>query len=107
MGAAKHKKAQRQKDFLLTKKMPRARFDLYALGTRRSFARVLAEELSWWSDIDEKVIGLVFRDRPDDDYGWIMLARDRVSPPSRRRGRLAEPAFHVANEGQVVGCPSA
>jgi hypothetical protein len=78
MGAGKLKKAQRQKDFLLTRKLARPRFDLYALGTRRAMARVLAEELLWWSDPDEKVIGLVFRDRPDDDYGWIMLARDRI-----------------------------
>lgn len=43
MGAGKQKKAQRKKDFLLSKTLSRARFDLYALGTRRSFTRVLAE----------------------------------------------------------------
>ncbi|WP_212580137.1 hypothetical protein [Roseovarius gaetbuli] len=38
----------------------------------------MAEELSWWSDNDEKLLGLVFRDTVDDDFGWILLARDRV-----------------------------
>jgi hypothetical protein len=41
-------------------------------------ARVVAEELSWWAAHDEKLIGFVFRDTTDNDYGWIMLARDRV-----------------------------
>ncbi|MFI0847161.1 hypothetical protein [Mesorhizobium sp. IMUNJ 23232] len=38
----------------------------------------MAEELSWWADLDEKLLGFVFRDTTDDDYGWQLLARDRV-----------------------------
>ena len=34
-------------------------------------ARVMSEELSWWADLDEKLISLVFRDTTDNDYGWI------------------------------------
>lgn len=41
-------------------------------------ARVMAEELSWWAGQDENVIGFVFRDTTDNDYGWQLLARDRV-----------------------------
>lgn len=78
MGEGKRKKKQRQEDSLLSKRLSRARFDLYTLGTRHSMARVLAQELSCWSDLDEQIIGLVFRDRQDDDYGWILLARDRA-----------------------------
>lgn len=78
MGAGKQKKAQRQKDNQLSKPLSLARFNLCALGTRHSMARVMAEELSWWSDLDEKLIGLVFRDTSDDDYGWMLPARDRA-----------------------------
>ena len=40
--------------------------------------RLMSEELSWWSDEQEQVLGLVFRDRADDDYGWILMARDKL-----------------------------
>lgn len=45
MGAARQKRIQRQQDQLLTKPISPARFNLYTLGTRRSLARVMAEEL--------------------------------------------------------------
>ncbi|WP_146606176.1 hypothetical protein [Mesorhizobium kowhaii] len=38
----------------------------------------MAEELSWWADQDEKVLGFVFRDITDDDFGWQLLGRDQV-----------------------------
>ena len=78
MGQAKKKNDQRKKDHLLSKPLSLARFNLYTLGTRFSMARVMSEELSWWADLDEKLISLVFRDTTDNDYGWILLARDRV-----------------------------
>lgn len=78
MGQAKRKKQQREKDHALSQPLSPARFSLYALGTRRSLARVYGEELSWWSDADEKIIGFVFLDYTDKDYGWQILARDRV-----------------------------
>lgn len=78
MGAAKAKKIQREQDHRLTKPIPLARFDLYTLGTRKSLARVMCRELSWRSDTDERVICFVFRDTTDHDYGWQVLARDRV-----------------------------
>ncbi|MGB0747133.1 MAG: hypothetical protein ACPGO3_00160 [Magnetospiraceae bacterium] len=62
----------------MTKALSQARFDLYALGTRQSMTRLYSEELSYWSDLDETVIGAVIRDLVDDDFGWVMLARDRV-----------------------------
>ncbi len=46
------------------------------MGTRRSMARFMAEEMAWWSNADERLLGLVFRDRTDDDYAWMILARD-------------------------------
>lgn len=41
-------------------------------------AFVMSEELSYWSNLDETLIGMVFRDTTDDDFGWVMMARDRA-----------------------------
>lgn len=54
------------------------RFDLYAIGTRQSLYRLIGEEISYWSDLDEEVIGLVIKDQHDNDYGWVIMVRDRV-----------------------------
>jgi hypothetical protein len=78
MGQAKQKRDKRKKDRLLSEPLSLARFNLHTLGTRFSMARVMAHELSWWADHEEKLIGFVFRDTTDNDYGWVLLARDRV-----------------------------
>jgi len=62
----------------MAKRLSRERFDLFAIGTRLSPTQLVAEELSYWSDLDENVIGVVFRDRIDDDYGWSLMVRDRL-----------------------------
>jgi len=63
----------------MTKRLSSARFNLFAIGTRLSSTQLVAEELSYWSDLDENVIGVAFRDRVDNDYGWCLMARDRLS----------------------------
>ena len=57
----------------MTKRLSRARFDLFAIGTRLSPTELVADELSYWSDLDENVIGVVFRDRMDNDLGWALV----------------------------------
>lgn len=76
MGQGKRKAAQRQAALERSSPMTPQRFDVLTIGTRGPATRYMAEELSWWTDQDERIIGLVFRDRTDDDYGWIVLARD-------------------------------
>lgn len=78
MGEAKRKALIRAKQQQLSKPLSAARFDIYAMGARMSFSRVISEELAYWSDVDEKVLGMVFLDRVDEDYGWMIFARDRV-----------------------------
>lgn len=56
----------------------RARFDIFAIGTRLSPVPYIGEEVAWWSDLDEKLLGAVVRDHTDDDFGWIILARDEI-----------------------------
>ena len=62
----------------MAKLLSKERFDLFAIGTRMSPTRMMAEEISFWSDLDENVIGLVFRDITDNDFGWALLVRDRI-----------------------------
>ena len=62
----------------LSKPIPAVRFNHYTLGMRVSFAKLIAEERSWWADQEEQIIGLVFRDIGDYYFGWVLLARDRV-----------------------------
>jgi len=76
MGQAKKKAALRAAQMDQTKPMKAARFDVLTIGTRGPATRYMAEELSYWTDTDERVIGLVFRDRTDDDFGWVVMARD-------------------------------
>jgi hypothetical protein len=78
MGQAKQKRKLLQERLTLSRPMSQARFNIYAIGTRLSGTRYLSEEISYWSDQEERVLGLVFRDTTDDDYGWILLARDRL-----------------------------
>lgn len=58
--------------------MTQERFNVFAIGTRLSVARAFAHEISYWSDTEERVLGLVFMDRTDSDFGWMLLARDRI-----------------------------
>jgi hypothetical protein len=98
MGEAKRRKAKRALIDPLSKVLIRSRFDLYTLGTRHSMARVMAEELSWWADLEEKVIGVVFRDRVDNDYGWNLLARDRAGRFRWIKGDVSIPSIPRATE---------
>lgn len=58
--------------------IPKERYDLYTLGTKRSDLQVIVREVSWWSDLNEQLIGTVTYDLTDEDYGWVLLARDEL-----------------------------
>jgi hypothetical protein len=77
MGEAKRKARIRAARQSVSKQLNAARFDIYAMGARMSYS-LTAEELTYWSDNNERVLGMVFRDLVDNDFGWILLARDRV-----------------------------
>lgn len=77
--------------------MKRARFDLFALGARRALARLMSIELSHWSDHDERVLGLVFLDTTDQDFGWILMARDKIG-----RFRCVDVETSIDNEAVAV-----
>lgn len=60
------------------KTISKARFD--ALTYSRSPHTVYySEELLWFSDEQENVIGTVLRDKTDNDFGYVILGRDERS----------------------------
>lgn len=52
------------------------RFEALAAYIRDSHTVVIFEELEWYATADERVIGMVVRDRIDDDFGCMVLGRD-------------------------------
>jgi ribosomal protein L30 len=56
--------------------LSRMRFEALAGYTRNPGTILFIEELEWHATTDERVIGLLVRDREDFDYGLIILGRD-------------------------------
>lgn len=52
------------------------RFEALAAYIRDPHTVVIFEELEWYATADERVIGMVVRDRIDDDFGCMVLGRD-------------------------------
>lgn len=97
MGEARQKAKIRLKREKHSKPMKRARFDLYALGARKALARLMSVELSHWSDLEERVLGLVVMDLIDQDYGWILMARDKIG-----RFRCVDTGFSFDSERVAI-----
>jgi len=53
-----------------------ARFEALAGYTRSPMILLLTEEFKWFATRDERLLGIVLRDRVDDDFSWAILARD-------------------------------
>lgn len=66
----------------------RLRFEALAGYSRRPETILMSEEIGWFAETDERVLGVLIRDREDDDYGSIILGCDR-------KGRYR--AVHVMN----------
>lgn len=56
--------------------IPLIRFDALGGYCRDPMARVAAEEIAWFEEGDESVLGALIRDRIDGDFGGIVLGRD-------------------------------
>ena len=59
------------------KPISKIRFDALAGYARMPMARVMAEELGWYEYANERVLGMLFRDRTDGDYAGLIFGRDR------------------------------
>jgi hypothetical protein len=60
------------------KAISRERFNAFCMLTRHPMAEALAEELEWYADDAERVIATLFRDTTDNDYCYLLLARDET-----------------------------
>jgi len=60
------------------KELSRLRFDALAGYSRGPGTLVDSIELEWYSEAEEKVLGVLIQDTYDRDYSCVILARDRV-----------------------------
>lgn len=56
----------------------KVRFDALAGYTRSPQVTMLCEEQAWLSSQCGRVLGVLLRDRTDEDFSWVVLARDRL-----------------------------
>lgn len=83
----------------MLQKISKRRFDALAGYSRTPRIMALTEELEWYATADERVLGIVLRDRIDDDFSWVAMGRDetlrfravkvRASHPSQDEARQA------------------
>jgi len=66
------------------KPLTKRQFDAYCY-CRMPHAPSIMEEVEWYSLFNNRLLGLVFRDKVDNDYGFIILGRD-----SRKLFRLID-----------------
>lgn len=59
------------------KAISRLRFDALAGYARQPFTKHLFQEVAWFQHGDERVLGVVVRDRVDGDYTGAIFGRDR------------------------------
>ena len=76
--------------------LSKLRFDALAAYTRQPHTVILFEEIEWHATADERVIGILIRDRIDDDFGWIVLGRDE-----RQRFRAIDVGSSLATAAQA------
>src|ERR1035438_476956 len=56
--------------------IPKLRFDSLAGYSRSPIAAFVARELAWYEEANEKILGLIALDLPDQDYVCYVLGRD-------------------------------
>lgn len=78
MGQAKQRRVQIERAKKFSKSIKRARLNLYSMGTRLSNGLGLCDEVSWWATDKEDLLGIVALDTTDNDYMWMVFARDKI-----------------------------
>ncbi|WP_404470734.1 hypothetical protein LG301_08945 [Vreelandella venusta] len=63
-------------DEITVKNLDIKRFNALAAQSRSPAAAYMSEELEWYADDSEAVLGIVLRDTVDDDFVGIILGRD-------------------------------
>ena len=60
------------------KKLSQERFNALCYS-RQPVSQFMSREVEWWSDEEERVVGIVLLDLTDSDWAWIILGRDEKS----------------------------
>lgn len=60
----------------MTKRINKQKFDSYVLTSRSPKVEFLGEEVRWYSNQDETLLGTIVLDQSDNDYNAVMLAKD-------------------------------
>ena len=60
----------------MLKSLQEIRFDALAGYIRDPRTALVSEEIAWYSDAEERVLGVLLRDTIDNDFVWIVLGRD-------------------------------
>ncbi len=63
---------------ILIKELDKKRFDAFVQTSRSPLLAYFGKEISWYSNEDESIIGVVVLDITENDYTSIMLGRDGV-----------------------------
>ncbi len=63
---------------IVIKELDKKRFDAFVQTSRSTILEYIGKEISWYSNEDESIIGVVVLDKTDNDYASIMLGRDEV-----------------------------
>jgi hypothetical protein len=81
----------------MIKKLTKERFDLYILGTR-NLGHAMYQEISYWSNQDETVVGFIAYDRTDQDYYYGILMRDGIGRLRFAEGEASFPKEKAARK---------
>jgi len=60
------------------KEISKQLFDSYVLSSRHPNIVFFAEELLWYANADETILGVIARDKIDNDFSAVMLGRDEI-----------------------------
>ncbi|MCP1240299.1 hypothetical protein NKW44_11425 [Acetobacter lovaniensis] len=67
------------------------RFDALASYARSPWARLIGDEVAWYEHADERVLGMIIKDKTDQDFSGMVFGQDRRL---RYRWISATPAFY-------------
>lgn len=73
------------------------RFDALAGYARAPATVLLFDEIGWFATADERVLAILVHDRTDDDFGFVVLARDE-----RRRFRAIDADHSFGTEAAAT-----
>ncbi|MGD0192884.1 MAG: hypothetical protein ABSD74_19275 [Rhizomicrobium sp.] len=78
------------------KRISYERFEALAAYARAPITRLYAEEVGWFEHANERVLGLLIRDRTDNDFGGVILAHDKKLRYRCAHATAFDPSVHRA-----------